>query len=120
MKIEHPAVTSSVFRLVDTVEVDLALAETTYTLRIELFQDTERADQYRARTWESELFRLVPSFPQDEVGDPTDECDDVLFVQRAIPGGMVDHQPFCAPSREAALDSVLDDLRSFLAHVNAD
>lgn len=120
MKLEHPAVTSPLFRLVETVEVDLKLAETEYTLRIELFQDLARPDQFRARTWEAELFRLTPRYPEDEDGEPTDTTEDILLVERPIPGGMVDHEPFVAASAEAALETVLDDLRGFLLDVTGE
>ena len=112
--LKHPAVTSAVFRLVDTFEVDLKLGELEYTLRVELFQDTERDDQFRARTWEAELSRLIPRYPEDEEGEPTETTEDTVMVERPIPGGMVDHEPFVAASREAALEAILDDLRGFL------
>jgi hypothetical protein len=120
MKITHPAVTSPVFRLVQTLELDLQFGENGWTTRIELFQDTESEDRFRCRVWELEMFRLMPTFPMDENGQPEHVCDDVIMVHRGIPRGGVAslmRETFTAPGAEAALDMVMTDLKNFLEHV---
>ena len=121
MKLIHPAVTSPVFQLVKTLELDLEFGdERGWTTRIELFQDTEREDQFRCRVWELEMFRMTPTSPMDASGQPLHVCDDVIMVHRGIPRGEVAslmHEPFNAASVEAALEMVFQDLKNFLEHV---
>ncbi|HLL16227.1 MAG TPA: hypothetical protein VK388_14275 [Pyrinomonadaceae bacterium] len=120
MKITHPAVASPVLQLVRTLELDLRFGENGWTTRIELFQDTEREDRFRCRVWELEMFRLTPTSPMDENGQPEHVCDDVLMVHRGIPRGEVAslmHETFTAPGVEAALEMVMTDLKNFLEHV---
>jgi hypothetical protein len=120
MRINHPAVSSPVFRLVRTLELDLQFGENGWTTRIELFQDTEREDQFRCHVWELEMFRMTPTGPMDENGQPLHICDDVIMVDRGIPRGEVAsimHETFNAANVESALEIVLVDLKNFLEHV---
>jgi hypothetical protein len=121
MRINHPAVVSPVFQLVRTLELDLEFSdENAWTTRIELFQDTEREDQFRCRVWELEMFRLTPTSPMDESGNPAHICDDLLLVHRGIPRGEVAslmHEPFKAADAETALEMVFQDLKNYLEHV---
>jgi hypothetical protein len=89
MRIIHSAVTSPVFQLVRTLELDIQFGENGWTTRIELFQDTESQDQFRCHVWELEMFRLTPTSPMDERGQPMHVCDDVIMVDRGIPRGEV-------------------------------
>lgn len=120
MKINHRAVTSSIFELVKTVELDIQLnAEITWTTRIELFRDTEHPQRYRCHVWEHELFRLTPSFPRDAVNAPAHVTDDILMVERGIARSDLASalpEPFEAPSIERALEMVLDELQTFLEY----
>lgn len=78
--------TSPVFELVKVVEVDIRMGEDfSWTTRIEIFRDTEPSGLYRCRAWESELFRLTPSFPRDEDEKPAHVTDDTILVARGIP-----------------------------------
>lgn len=118
MKISHSAIKSSIFQLVKTVEVDIQLADHAWSLRIELFQDTDQANHFRCHAWESELFRLTPSFPRDENNLPAHITDGMLLVERGIAHQKIDYplEDIVAPNVEAALEVVLDDLKRFLEH----
>jgi hypothetical protein len=124
LKIIHRAVTSSVFELVKTVELDIQFDdEDAWTTRIELLRDTEQLERYRCHVWELELFRLTPSFPRTEEDNPAHATDDTIMVERGIACGDVAsilNKPFEAPSAEAALEMVLEDLNKFLEHTTGE
>lgn len=122
MRIAHRCVTSPVFELVKTVELDIQLGdEYGWTTRIELFREVGRDTRYRCHVWELELFRLTPSFPRNEDGEPAHVTDDTLLVERGIAHGGVAsglNRSFDAPDVEAALEMVAEDLKKFLEHVS--
>ncbi len=120
MTIRHPAITSAVYALVQTVEFDIQLGDQSWTTRIEILQDTARSDHFRARVWESELFRLTPTFPQDPPGYPAEQADDILQVDRGIGHNYQDYRDFVAPSADAALRRVIADFEQFLARVSGE
>lgn len=122
MKIIHAAVTSSVYELAKTVEVDIQLGEDSWTTRIELLHNTERADHFRCHVWELELHRLTPSFPRDENNMPSHITDASILVERGIAHSRVAYpvQDIIAPSADAALDAVISDLKRFLEHVTGE
>ncbi len=115
MRFDHPAITSPLFELVRTLEVDLRLGEDHVPLRIELFGDLADATRFRCHVWEREFFRLTPTFPQDDAGEPKDVSDDELLVERStqLRG---DYDDFTAPDADAALKRVMEDLAERLEH----
>jgi hypothetical protein len=118
MRIKHSAVTSAIYELVKVFELDIQLGEDSSTMRIELFRNTEKEDHFRCRVWESELFRLTPSFPMDENSNPAHTCDDLLMVDRGIPRSHIPYprEDIIAPNIDAAFEIVLNDLKGFLEH----
>ena len=118
MKIIHRAITSSVFELVKTVEFDIQLSdEDSWTVRIEIFRDTEQQNLFRCHVWELELFRLVPSFPRTEKDEPAHITDDVIMVERGISHSEIAsrlNKSFNASSVDAALQMVIEDFKKFL------
>jgi hypothetical protein len=120
VRILHRAVTSPVFELVKTVELDIRMSdEDAWTTRIEFFRDTERPNRFRCRVWESELFRLTPSFPRNGADEPAHISDDTIMVERGLTGSDIAsilHEPFEAANIEAALEMIWADLRKFLEH----
>ena len=118
MKIKHPAVTSPVYELVKVAETDIRFGDHAWTYRIELLRDTEDAGRFRCHVWETELFRLTPSFPRDENGQPAHVSDDTLMVERSIPRSRIKYpsEDIVAPDADAALEIVLTDLRKYLEH----
>lgn len=122
MKIMHPAVTTPIYELVRSVEMDLQLGEDSLTFRIELLRNPERADRFRCHVWELEMFRLKPTFPQDGDNEPAHVSDDVLMVDRGIPRSQIAYprEDIVAPDIDAALEIVLHDLKSFLDHATTE
>src|SRR5215475_13377140 len=116
MKISHPAITSSVFESAKTVELDIQFGDNSWSIRIELLQDTEVKDHFRCHVWELELFRLTPTFPQDKNGQPAQVSDDALMVDRGIPHSRIAYptEDIVAADADAALAIVLDDLKRYL------
>jgi hypothetical protein len=122
MKIAHPAVTSPLYELARSFEVDVQLGDDSLTFRIELFRNSERPDSFRCHVWDLEMFRLKPTFPRDGNEEPSHVCDDVLMVDRGIPRSRVAYprEDIVASNIDAALEIVLNDLKAFLEHVTAE
>jgi hypothetical protein len=122
MKISHSAITSSIFELVKTVELDIRLGDNSWSIRIELLQATEAKDHFRCHVWELEMFRLTPTFPQDERGQPSHISDDALMVDRGIVGSRIAYptEDIVAVDVDAALAIVLDDLKQYLERVTGE
>ena len=118
MNIVHSAIMSPIYELGKTYELDVRLAEVTFKMRIELFRNTEKPDHYRCHVWELEMFRLTPTFPMDEEGEPADISDDMVMVDRGIPSSRVSYprEDIVAPSIEAAFEIVMNDLKTSLEH----
>jgi hypothetical protein len=118
MKITHSAITSPVFELVKVIELDITLGDVFSPIRIEIFQDTERTDFFRCRVWELERFRLTPTFPMED-GKPLHISDDVIQVERSVNYRISEDltSGYVAADADAALQKIIDDLKSFLEHV---
>ena len=116
MNIVHSAIMSPLYDLAKTCELDVRLGDVAYKIRIELFRNTEKKDHYRCHVWELELFRLTPTFPMDEKGQPADISDDLVMVDRGTNLGIRDStkEDIVAPSIEAALELVMNDLKTSL------
>ena len=119
MRIQHPAVTSDVFKLVSTFEFDLEVDGHFIPTRVELFRDTERKRQWRCRMWERELYHLQMTLPRGtRPRAPRPESDEELLVERTWE--LSDRfEDFEAPSARAALRMFLDSLRKYLKRVAA-
>ena len=122
MKIAHSAVTTPLYELARTFEVDLQLREDSLTFRIEFFRNTEATDRFRCHVWDLERFRLKPTIPRDANGEPSHVCDDILMVDRGIPRSRIAYplEDIVALDLDAALEIVLNDLKAFLEHVTAE
>ncbi|HVT43355.1 MAG TPA: hypothetical protein VMT00_03095 [Thermoanaerobaculia bacterium] len=120
MRLEHPAVRSPLFELVRAVEVDIQLGSDFWTVRIELLRDLERSDRFRCRFWESEMFRLQPTFPQDEAHQPVESSDEIVQVERPIPHQPIDAKDFVASSPDDALQMMIASLEQFLEYTTGE
>ena len=105
-------------KLVNTYEVDLELGpDLSFPLRIELFQDTERREWFRAHVWELEHFNLEPTFPvKSKIGKPKRyKATELLMLERStqMKGN---YGSFKAKSAQDALGKFLKDLKERLAH----
>lgn len=107
------------FELVKVLELDIVLGDDLIPVRIEILQDSARNDFFRCRIWELEHFRLVPTFPMDEDGKPLHISDDVIQVERSSSYQIfnkLEYRGFVATNAEAAMQMVMDDLKSYLEH----
>ncbi len=93
MKIKHPAVKSPIYELVKVVETDIQFGDHYWTCRMELLRNTENAGRFRGHVWETETFRLTPTWPRDENNQPAHICDDTLMAERPIPRRRIDYPP---------------------------
>ena len=117
MNITHSAITSPLFALVKSLEIDVCFGDDSWTERIEIWQDMADMTHFRCRFWELEYMRLTPSFPQDSHGQPAHVTDDRLLVERGFTGQTVTLNPFHAADVDAAVAIALSDLKRFLQHV---
>ncbi len=120
MKIDHKCITSSIFELVKTIETDIDFGDDSWSIRIELFRDTEAINYYRCHVWEMELFRLTPSFPKDDADRPKDITDDIIMVDRGIAHSKIDYKRFKANNDDEAVEIIIDDLKYYLEHVTGE
>ncbi len=120
MIIQHPFVTSDVFKLISTLEFDLEVNGHFLPTRLELFQDTERADLFRCRMWERDLFRLKPTPYKDEVTGKLieGEEDEELLIERTWELSD-EFESFEAESAEDAINQVLEALKGYLERLQA-
>ncbi len=105
------------FRLVETMEVEAELGGGELWIRVELFRDVDRPDQYRCRTWKAGAYDLLSP---DEVDQDTGEraaSTEAVLVPWQLPGGMVTDEPFYASSKEAAVEAILADLDAALTRL---
>lgn len=117
MKIQHPAVTSDVFKLVTTLEFDLVVGKHFLPTRIELFRDTARKRHFRCRMWERDLYHLQMALaPDGKRQSRRSESDEEILVERTweISSKFDD---FEARSSAKALKLFLDGLRKYLDRV---
>ena len=119
MKIKHSAITSPVFELVKTVEVDLTLLDETWPTRIEIFRATDRKDFFRCRVWQLESFRIQSTFPQKRGRPAHEPSDHRLIVEWQGPHVGL-YEDFVAESTEAALKKVIGDFKRFLEHTTCE
>jgi len=119
MKIKHPAAKTNLLKLVGTFEVDLDLGPAlSFPLRLEVFQDTEKRNQFRVHFWEQESFDLEPTFPVKRKGKPFRyKSSETLLLERKhqLSG---DYSYFQAKSAADALNKAVTDLKARLAHWN--
>ena len=109
-------VSTTIFELLQTVEVDLEIEGDAWPVRIELYQDQEDETHFRARVWLLETFRIQPTFPQSDQGLPQDDAgDEDVLVEWSYNLGQ-DFNSFAADSEEDALTQIVAALEDFAAH----
>lgn len=98
------------FELRKTLETTVRSEEPVWVVRLELYQALDDPRWFRARAFEYESFRLIPTTPQNDRGEPEDRCDDDLAAERSYT--WLDRccgVEFEAGSLEEALQLMLDD-----------
>jgi hypothetical protein len=109
-------ISSTVFVLVRTLEVDLEIEGDAWPVRIELYRDKEDETHFRARVWLLETFRVQPTFPQSDEGLPQDDPgDEDVLVEWSYNLGE-DFSSYAAENEDEALEVVVAALEDFAAH----
>jgi hypothetical protein len=109
--------TSPVFELKRTIEFDFQLGDDYFPMRVEVFQDIANPNQFRCRIWKLEFYRLQPSFPQDNDGEPSDfSADEQVWFDWGH-NLSNDYQLFTAKDSDDALAKILADVKQFLIRV---
>ncbi|MBF0527591.1 MAG: hypothetical protein HQK56_21135 [Deltaproteobacteria bacterium] len=124
MELIHRAVTSPIFELMATYEIDISLKgaydDDSFSLRIELFRSLGNKKLFRYKTWRNELVRIQSTFPQDNSGEsihgPSDENILVGFSARYF---AIDEE-IIANSPEEALRQIIDHLGKMLEHITSE
>jgi len=119
MKITHSAITSPVFELVKTIEVDLQFGDETWPTRFEIFCDPERQDHFRCRVWQLEFFRIQSTFPKSG-GSPAHKPSDHRLIVEWEGPHVGNYDDFVAADADAALKTVIEDFRKFLEHTTGE
>jgi hypothetical protein len=117
MKIRHPAVKTNLLKLVSTYELDLNLGpELNFPLRLEVFRDTENANNFRVHIWESEHFNLEPTFPVKRNGKKLSyKSSELIMLERGTQLGG-NYESFKAKDANDAVRIVIKDLKQRLEH----
>jgi hypothetical protein len=110
-------VSSTVYELVRTCEVDLEIEGDAWPVRVELYRDREDESRYRARVWLLETFRIQPTFPQSDDGIPQDDAGDEDLLVEWSYNLREEFGSFNAETDDEAFDHVLSALEEFVAHV---
>ena len=119
MRIQHPAVTSDVFKLIETFEFDLVVRDRFFPTRVELFQDSVRKGRFRCRMWERELYHMQMTLSQDgQRRARRPESDEEILVERTWELSSK-FEDFAAASPAKALKLFLDSLGKYLDRIEA-
>jgi hypothetical protein len=124
MELIHRAITSPIFELVGSYEIDLKLKsdedEDQFSLRIELFRSLTDKELFRYKTWRNELFRIQSTFPQDNKGRSKHEPSDEMIMVGFSQPNFGPYGEFHAHGPEDALIQIAKDLGMLLEHVTAE
>jgi hypothetical protein len=114
----YSGISATLFELVHAVEVDLEIEEDAWPVRIDIYRDVEEEGHFRARIWLLETFRIQPTFPQNEAGEPQDTAADEEVLVEWTYNLEQDFESFQADSEEDALEMVLGALEEFVTHIS--
>jgi len=106
-----------IFELIKTFEFEILSNNEKIKGRIELFRDLANSELYRFATLEAEIFRLIPSFPSDDEGNPLHDSDETLWTQRTFPGSKIQAKEFTAKSEAEAIETIISEIEAFYRHV---
>jgi hypothetical protein len=112
----------TVFELIKTFEFDIEsdneeLENESLEFKIELLQNLEDPEHFRFRIYETELFRMHPSFPRDEKEQPLHVTTEILWTERTLAGLRYKKQEFRAKEVSEAVDIILSEIDSVYRHL---
>lgn len=106
-----------IFELIKSFEFDISSNDEKIKGRIELFRSLENPESFRYKTYETEIFQLIPTFPKDNKEQPTHNSDEMLLVERTFPSGNKLEKEFMARNENEAINFVLSKIEAFYCHV---
>jgi hypothetical protein len=106
----------SIFELIQTFEFEIEHDSKLIEGRVELFQNQETKTSFRVRTYERDLFRIKPTFP-DAPNEPAPAAsDETLTVTRGFPPSGNPLYCFEAENLESAVNMVLQQIEELYRH----
>lgn len=124
MELIHRAITSPLFELIGTYELDISLTNPDdgdqFSLRIELFRALTDPKLFRCKVWRNELFRIQSTFPQDTTGKPKHEPSDEMVLVSFSQAHFGSRETFRAASPKEALNQVIKGLGQLLEHITSE
>ena len=99
-----------VYKLLEVYEFDLDLEDDQPSFRLELFQALDDERRFRCRVREHEIYRMQPTFPQDDSAEDTARSAELLIEGSLL--CLPDLLDFEAEDAEQALDIAVKAIRS--------
>jgi hypothetical protein len=114
--ITHSAIASPVFKLLETYVFDVSFLDDGYTIKVELYQDLVKTDQYRCLFWQKEAVEVGVYYSDGECikKDSASHCIEVDW-SAYLKG---DYKLFVATSPQDALEKVFSDIREYIVHTS--
>lgn len=100
--------------LIETIELLVPFKEEELTLRIEIFESMAQSRKYCARIWRLEYYRLQPTFPQGDDGQPVHGPSDELVLKEFEGFESPLEEPVEFTTQLAAREYVLEKLAQWL------
>ncbi len=104
------------FRIIDLVEIDLVQGLEKKVFRLELFEDTEKPNIFRARLWEIQLLPVSPDRSLRFNG-PFMTVDKSL-IEKSILLPTRFTSPFASTNQQTAFDEVVAGFHVLMAATN--
>jgi hypothetical protein len=99
-----------VYKLIEVYEFDLDLDNDRPSFRLELFQALDNDNRFRCRVREHEIYRMNPTFPQDQSDDTPAKSAELLIEGSLI--CLPDLLDFEAADAKEALDQAVKAIRA--------
>jgi hypothetical protein len=106
-----------VFEQIRSFEFEISSDNGNIVGKIELFQNLENSEHFRFRTLEAEMFRLIPTFPTNEDGQPLHISDEMFWVMREFPSERKGKNEFVAKDIDEAIKIVLAQIELYYKHI---
>ena len=114
--ISHSAIQSPIFRLIETYVFDVAFGDDGYPLRVELFQSVADDRWFRCQFWQTETAEVGVYISDGDCFTKDSATHHILVDWAAYLSR--DYSNFEANSTEDAVNTVLQDIRNYLAHTS--
>lgn len=106
-----------VFELIKSFEFEISSDKGKIRGKVEIFQNVENSKHFRFSTSEAEMFRLTPTFPQNEKEQPLHITDEMLWTERIFSGTNNGKKEFIAEDVDEAIRFGLLQIETFYNHL---